>query len=73
VIKIFKERYIIVDYIGFGGRKYFHCPWDVHDNTKINFSLRYTLIEILQRLEKIRDNEWNVFRITRTGKLKKFI
>jgi hypothetical protein len=74
VIKIFKERYVIVEHIGWlSGVKFFRCPYYVHDTTKINLSYRYTLIEILNRLEVIKDEELKVFRITRTGKLKRFI
>jgi len=74
VIKIFKNRYVIVEHIGIlSGRKFFRCPYYVNDRTRINLSWRYTLIEIFKRFKEIHEEDWKVFRIGRKGKLKRFI
>jgi hypothetical protein len=74
VIKIFKKRYVIVTYyVPKYNIKKFYCSSWKYDDRKINFAQRFSLLEILKIIVDIHEAGWNVFRITRTGKLKKFI
>jgi hypothetical protein len=75
VIKIFKKRYVIATlyFPKMHVMDFYTTSYDFRKVDKINFAKRFTLVEIIKRISQIREERWDVFRITRTGKLKKFI
>jgi hypothetical protein len=51
-------------------KTYYRFPWH---RVKINFASRFTLLQIILNYKKMHKNGWKIFRITRTGKLKRFL